>query len=311
MNAPRAPSGLHPLRKRAPHATRDPEKKFESRPLTVIYVMGPARAGSTILGVLLGNCDDIFYAGELDAWLRRGGVPVHTRADRTKFWRGVARGIGDYSSLHGDYCLRALEHSTAIFRRAYWFNRDLRKRYRAFNRELYFTVARSARARVVVDTSHYPLRARELRRAENLRLVLVYLTRDPNDIVRSFRTASEGDHKGVIAANAYLWLTHLLSVAIFLTHPRERRVAISYAEVVEAPVATARRVLRLAGAHSAPPAASELRTGRAFAGNRLLKEENVYLQAAGAQGAGRSLTLTSVLQWPWRRIFRALASRQQ
>ena len=35
----------------------------------VIYIMGAGRSGSTILGVSLGNCADLVYAGELDKWL--------------------------------------------------------------------------------------------------------------------------------------------------------------------------------------------------------------------------------------------------
>ncbi|HEX4467726.1 MAG TPA: hypothetical protein VH025_11110, partial [Solirubrobacteraceae bacterium] len=41
----------------------------------VLYVMGAGRSGSTILGVMLGNCEGIFYAGELDKWLPREGRP--------------------------------------------------------------------------------------------------------------------------------------------------------------------------------------------------------------------------------------------
>jgi len=51
--------------------------------------MGSGRSGSTILGVALGNCDGVFYAGELDNWLVRSGTPVLGGLERTRFWSTV------------------------------------------------------------------------------------------------------------------------------------------------------------------------------------------------------------------------------
>ena len=55
----------------------------------VVYVMGSGRSGSTILGLALGNCDGVFYAGELDNWLVRSGTPVLGGLERTRFWSTV------------------------------------------------------------------------------------------------------------------------------------------------------------------------------------------------------------------------------
>ena len=57
--------------------------------LKVIYVMGAGRSGSTILGVTLGNCERFFFAGELDKWLARSGVPQLEDAERIRFWSAV------------------------------------------------------------------------------------------------------------------------------------------------------------------------------------------------------------------------------
>ena len=65
----------------------------------VAYVMGSGRSGSTILGVTLGNCAGIFYAGELDAWLRTSGVPPQNGAERARFWGAVADEVGSEETL--------------------------------------------------------------------------------------------------------------------------------------------------------------------------------------------------------------------
>src|SRR5271155_2964451 len=61
----------------------------------VIYVMGAGRSGSTTLGITLGNCAGVFYAGELDNWLVRSGVPQVEDAERARFWSSVHEHLDD------------------------------------------------------------------------------------------------------------------------------------------------------------------------------------------------------------------------
>ncbi len=51
--------------------------------------MGAGRSGSTTLGVTLGNCAGVLYAGELDNWLARSGTPLES-PERLRFWRAYA-----------------------------------------------------------------------------------------------------------------------------------------------------------------------------------------------------------------------------
>src|SRR4051812_9425114 len=55
----------------------------------LLYVLGTGRSGSTILGIALGNCEGIFYAGELHLWLGRAGKPPLKGAERERFWGAV------------------------------------------------------------------------------------------------------------------------------------------------------------------------------------------------------------------------------
>src|SRR5690242_12952843 len=127
--------------------------------------MGSVRSGSTILGVALGNCDGIFYAGELDQWLRHCGEPVYRSPGAAGLWRDVHERLDAHDGLCGDECFHCFEHSSAILRPGRRLRaRRLRDRYCAFNRELYRALAEATGAETIVDTAHYPLRARELRR---------------------------------------------------------------------------------------------------------------------------------------------------
>src|SRR5258708_33769196 len=53
----------------------------------VVYVIGAGHSGSTILGLTLGNCDGVFFAGEVARWLRYDGRPPLEGEERAALWR--------------------------------------------------------------------------------------------------------------------------------------------------------------------------------------------------------------------------------
>lgn len=249
--------------------------------IKVLYVMGAGRSGSTILGVTLGNCDDFFHAGELDAWLRRYAIPNFSGAARTKFWAAIRDALGDVDGLYGDRAWRYLEHSAAIFRpRRRRAVRDLRARYRDVCQALYREIANHADRSVIVDTSHYPLRAREMAHLPDVELYLLYLVRSPVDVVASFRKKGvRQTPKPMFATIPYLLLTSLLSTYVyFFCFPRDHRVFLRYEDLCATPEAVIRRILALSGSTSPIPDLDALDTGVAFQGNRILRSRSVRLE---------------------------------
>jgi Sulfotransferase family len=268
--------------------------------------MGAGRSGSTILGVALGNCTDVFYAGELDAWLRRSGVPNFGGSPRVRFWDGVREQI-DGAQLFGDQAWRCLEQSPALFRvHRRLFARQLRRRYRRVAEDLYRTIAREAGATHVVDTSHYPLRAREMQRLDGVDLYILYLVRDPQSVVASFGCRDiDQPPKSAVAANAYLWLTHLLSVWVFLRQPHERRLFLRYEDFLADPEDMMRGILDVIDVSASPPEAAALSTGIPFQGNRLLRSQQIALRGSTAPRV-RESRVTALLQRPWAAVFARL-----
>lgn len=263
--------------------------------------MGTGRSGSTILGVALGNCADVFYAGELDAWLRMSGVSPHGGAERARFWKTVYDEVGG-DDLFGDRAWRCLEHSLSLLRIWNWPARHrLRRRYRGVAEQLCRAVARTADTTHVVDTSHYPLRARELKSIGGIDLYLIYLVRDPRKIVAAFKRRDAGSTKSTLGTNAYLSLTYLLSSWAFLRHRRDRRLLLRYEDFVADPEGVLGQILDWMGLSATPPDLTALNSGMAFHGNRLLGSEVVALRgdaASPSRGSGGSY-ITKLIQLPW------------
>jgi hypothetical protein len=273
----------------------------------VIYVMGAGRSGSTILGVALGNSDGVFFAGELDRWLVRGGRPSsEQRARATEFWRRVAEAMGDVSQLTGGPTT-SLERSSALLDpRRFSQRRRLRAGYRATSLRLYEQIAWAAGVTRIVDSSHYPLRARELQALEGIDLYLVYLMRDPRDVVASLARHDVRERTfDARKANAYLWLTGALATFVFLCHPRRRRLFVRYEDFAQAPELVLEQILRLSDSDATVAQLAEMDTGVPFHGNRLIDSQTVTFERAGPSSP-RRWSLTELAQLPWTAVARWL-----
>lgn len=270
---------------------------------SVIYVMGAGRSGSSTLGITLGNCTGVFYAGELDNWLVRSGVPQVEDASRMRFWSSVRDQLEDAeaaSQLFGNEAQRAIERSLSIFRVHLWGARyRLRGRYRRIAEDLYRALTRAAGVTHIADTSHYPLRARELQRIGAINLYLVYLVRDPQGVVASFNRDDVGEFtKSTLHTNIYLWVTHLLALLVFLRHPRDRRLLVYHEDFVADPGAVVRRILELSNAADATlPNFAALDIGLPLQGNRVTREATLSLKRS-ADSPARTSRATAFLQAP-------------
>src|ERR1035437_10254139 len=256
-------------------AGRGPSLSPPSHRTKVIYVMGAGRSGSTILGVALGNCAGIFYAGELDKWLLMSGVSMAERdqdanprpEEGTGMWREIREEIRDAPPP------------------VWW---------------------RHPAARHIEDSSHFPLRARELQEMTDVDLHLIYLVRDPRSVVASWgRRGLPEPSFPMLTTNACLWLTHLLSVLVFLRQPRDRRLFVRYEGLVADPARVVGEILEMSGSEAALPDFAALSTGTPYHGNRLILSPTVSLNPTASAPPPASL-VTSILQLPWRVVFSRL-----
>lgn len=279
----------------------------------VVFVMGSGHSGSTILGVALGNCAGMFYAGELDNWLTRSGVSVLGGPERTRFWTAVREQVKDADDLFGVDAQLYLERSSAALRiTKAGLRRRLRKRYRRVTEDLYRAIAREANVTHVVDTAHFPLRARELQALDGIDLYLVFLIREPQAVVSSFiRYINRNDlaerRFRILVTNADLWLTHALSVFVYLRQRRDRRMIVRHEDFLADPEAVLRRVLEHVDSPAAVPDLTALRTGFPIQANRLIRSEVVSLKGRTVERQSSS-RITALLQLPWEAVFSRLES---
>jgi hypothetical protein len=280
--------------------------------LKVVYVMGAGHSGSSILGVVLGNCEDFFYAGEVEEWLAKGGSSRWGGEERTRFWETVRERVGEPpAELRGGAASRYIERSSALLRLDAWpTRRRMLGSYRRLQGELFQAIAQTSGATHIVDTSHFPLRARELAKLEGIELHLVFLVRDPQRVVAS-HLHGISPHEvperraRILTTNAGLSLTLLASVLVFLRHPRERRTFVRHEQLLADPEGVLRALLERLGSNAPLPDLNALDVGLPIEGNRMLRGGTIALERSQPR-VRRSSPLTTMLQSPWKFILARL-----
>jgi Sulfotransferase family len=282
-----------------------------SGPVKLAYVMGAGHSGSTILGITLGNCEGLFYAGELEEWLLSAERPRWGASDRQDFWSAVADRVGGAESILGDRANRCIERSSAILRVDLWrARRRLRPTYRRVAAELARAVADVAGASYVIDSSHFPLRARELRELAEIELYLIFLVRDPRDVVAS-NTRELSPHEVAetrwrrLTMNANLWLTQLLALRTFASHPADRRIFVRHEDFLDDPAGVTRQILAMLGSDAELPDLQELRVGAPLQGNQLIRSDTVAVRSSRCAAAHHD-PFTALVQAVWRPLLARL-----
>jgi hypothetical protein len=268
----------------------------------VIYVLGAHRSGSTVLGVTLGNCENVFFAGELHSWLTWRGVPRLGGEEGAQLWQRVREDVDGAEELFGHQTELYIDRSSALRRLHKWptIRRRLLKRYARLTEDLYLAIARATGASHIVDTSHYPLRALQLKKLEGIDLYLLFLVRDPQGVVASLdpRDTTSGS-KPPLTTNLHLWATYLLSSFAFLRHPRDRRMFVRHEDFLADPEGVLRQILDRTGSSAAIPDLASLKTGYPLHGNRFLREKDVIALKGPSAPRRPSSRMTTLLQLPW------------
>jgi hypothetical protein len=280
-------------------------------PVKLAYIMGAGHSGSTILGITLGNCAGFFYAGELEEWLLSSERPRWGASDRQDFWSAVKQRVSGAEEIFGGEANRCIERSSAWFRFDRWSaRRRLRPTYRRVAAELARAVADVAQARYVVDSSHFPLRARELRELPGIELYLIFLVRDPRDVVAS-NTRELSAHEVAerrwrrLTMNANLWLTQLLALRTFTSHRADRRIFVRHEDFLEDPAGVTRQILAMLGSDAELPDLQALRVGAPLQGNPLIRSDTVAVRRAVRRAAHEDL-FTAIAQSVWRPLLSRL-----
>lgn len=241
----------------------------EAPPLRVLYIAGIGRSGSTLLNRTLGATPGFFAGGELMHFFGRGVRENELCACGTVFrdcgvWGRVIRELGEEATPRRAAEIDPFRHAITEGRHLLtmllspWKPRRLRERlteYRETVVRVYRAVQRVTGCRVLVDSSKNLSYARILQSIPEIRVYVVHLVRDPRGVTYSMskKIRRPGvpwreeylSHRGPLPASTLWMLANLAAES--LRARADGYVRVRYADFVEAPAATLRRILRMTG----------------------------------------------------------------
>jgi len=172
---------------------------IDSERVSVLFIGGPSRGGSTLLDRMLGQIEGIAAVGELRYIWERGfmqrrycgcGQPFW----KCEFWQAVIRdALGQVKPEDGTRYFRL---ARSVDRPRYiplmvspWINPDFERRLREYQGlmlVLYRSIQKISGAELVVDSSKEPASAYMLSAIPEIRLHLVHLVRDSRGVAHSW-----------------------------------------------------------------------------------------------------------------------------
>lgn len=186
--------------------------------MTVLFIAGMGRSGSTLLELLLASSPDVVAAGELRFIWERGLVQNricgcgHTFRS-CDYWREVFETLGGIESAQISAHLEAVKRtrtrrlplmalpgSRARYARRY-------VSYLEMAHALYRAIGQAAGAKVIVDSSKYPSQAFLMSLILGLDLRLVHLVRDPRAVAFSWTRRKVEPDLGTTMPTMPIWLS--------------------------------------------------------------------------------------------------------
>ncbi len=264
-------------------------------PIRVLYIMGTARSGSTILEILLAHGERCLGVGELTAIVQDGFIenkPCSCGApfDKCTFWGKVKEKLALSPETLQEWAelQHKVEWHTGFLRQCFGLlSAHEWERYCEYNRKLLQALREISGAAIIVDSSKYAGRALALSRMNGVDLRVICLTRSPEGLMTSFQKPNKDEQrpkKPWAVFRYYVFV--MISLRVAMWKLREERIyTLDFEELLANPVG---QIARLATWASMDQGGTQRRlnereyfdVGHLVTGNRLRRTGKVRFSSA-------------------------------
>lgn len=252
---------------------------------TFIYIMGAGRSGSTILGIMLGNLPDCIYTGELHFWNIYKGIPNNDQEEVKNFWAKVKQDFTGCEKYFDYNFYKYLEYHTSFLFLPWLTKSKLITEYLLYNSELAKRIINKSDKKIIIDSSHYPFRALMLHKNKCVDLKVIYLYRNPINVLNSFQKKNiEHNPKHPLMANIYLFLVSSLSTLSYFILPRNNRIKIRFEDVLSKPDIMIKELTDFLGFPDCKLNFNNLSTGYSIQSNRIRQSMRITLRQDENEG---------------------------
>lgn len=287
----------------------------------MLYIMGTARSGSTILEIMLSKGRGCFGAGEIsslvqDGFLENRQCSCGKNCRDCEVWGRAFEDLGaaedDLSSWAA--VQKEMDWHDGFFRQATGMvGREAGQAYGKWNRRLLEVLKAKTGSEIIVDSSKYAGRALALQRVVGADVRVICLTRSPEGLMTSFAKANKDEQrpKKPLAALFYYVVTLAsLRLAVVLLG-RKNVFHLKYEDLVTDPEKTLDAIGKWSDVDFAESLLRlkeglEFEVGHVVTGNRLRKKEKVQFRGMDerkVRGGLRERTAVAIMNC-WRVMLR-------
>lgn len=259
--------------------------------IKVIYIMGSARSGSTVLEILLAHGEHCVGVGELTAIVQDGFIenkPCSCGAafSDCRFWGEVKRRLAlnqkdlqEWAHLHRkvDWHTGFLRQWLRLLPQSDW------RRYHDYNLCLLHVLHDISGGAVIVDSSKYAGRALALAKMPDVELSVICLTRSPAGLMDSFQKPNKEEQRPKTPwAVLRYYVFVMFSLRVALRRLKERSLRLTYEQFIGDPVSAITRIgekshIDFEAVIESIRSDESLEVGHLVTGNRLRKKKVVRL----------------------------------
>ncbi|MBZ4414942.1 sulfotransferase [Myxococcus sp. RHSTA-1-4] len=230
-------------------------------PLTVLYVTGWCRSGSTIIGNVLNEVEGCFHTGELSfLWKNAYGNGSNTLCgcgaqlvDCTLWSRVLQQGVAPGESPQA-HAARVVLRQQATVRtrhtpRVLWRGLSALplREHAGLLARTYRTIADVTGSRIIVDSGKFPSEAALLPHVKGVTPCYLHLVRDPRAVAHSWTKTKQYVVPMSAARSTAYWLGFNAGSELVTRRYPERSLFLRYEDFIAEPAATVDRLLRLIG----------------------------------------------------------------
>lgn len=217
----------------------------------VIYIMGTARSGSTILSLLLGTDKKVCIAGELtnidkDGFIANKECSCGRHTEDCNFWGEIKNSLNSGHRNFKDAAKinKAVDWHDGFLKQVFSIiGKKRKKNYKENTLKLFSALKKGSECPVIVDSSKYAGRAMAIERFAGVEVWVICLTRSPSGLLHSFQKPNKVEQtpKTPLSVLLYYWITlvSFRTVSFFL---KNKIFYLSYEQLLEEPISTLKKI---------------------------------------------------------------------
>jgi hypothetical protein len=237
----------------------------DQKKVSVVYVVGSGRSGTTLMDTILSNHPRLYGSGELallsvESFFHRFHCPCGNRIDECQFWGAVIeqwfertglQSLAEHARVRQPFEGPRLQGLSRLMREKLYRSAAFVE-YTRQTTELYRSIREVSGREMIVDSSAIPMRALALSLMPDIDLRLIHLVRDGRGVAWSLKKGLREDQKSGVGSgevprpvwrSALTWIAYnMVSSWVCRQVPRGRSLFCRYEDLSANSEAVLRRI---------------------------------------------------------------------